>query len=240
MTKYEDIANDLIGKIESEFYQAGAALPNQKLMSEEYSASRITLQKSLSILKEKGFVYSKQGSATYVKNNADNVVSMNVGLDQYGGTTKLLGDQHNVVSKVISFNLRYPNHAEQTDLKITGTEPIYDIERLRIVDGEPYALEYTKMPVNVVPGISEDVLHASIYQYIQDDLKLKIGAADRTIFASKPSEDDIKYLESQKDDPILRVTQIVYLNDGTPFESSTSEHPYNSGGYHVFLNNKHN
>jgi len=71
-------------------------------------------------------------------------------------------------------------------------------------------------------------------------LKLKIGAADRTIFACKPSDDDIQYLESQKDDPILRVVQVVFLDDGTPFESSTSDHPYNSGGYHVFLNNKSN
>jgi len=160
MTKYEDIANDLIEKIESGFYQAGDALPNQKLMSKQYSASRITLQKSLSILKEKGFTYSKQGSATYVKNNADNVVNMNVGLDQYVGTVQLFGDKHQVTSKVISFNLRYPNQTEQTDLKITSTDPIYDIKRLRIVDGKPYALEYTKMPVNIIPGINEDVLHA--------------------------------------------------------------------------------
>jgi len=237
MSKYEDIANDIIKKIKSGDYPTGEPLPDQKRMAQDYSTSRMTLQKSLSILKTKGYVYSKQGAATYVKSNADSVV-MNVGVDQYGGTLRLFGDKHKVVSQIIEFNLRYPDEKEQKDLKITATDAIYDIKRLRIIDDEPYALEYTKMPVNVIPGINEDVLHASVYQYIQDDLKLKIGAADRIIFANKTTDDDVEYLKVGKNDPILNVTQVVYLDDGTPFESSSSDHPYNAGGYHVFLNNK--
>jgi Transcriptional regulators len=238
MSKYEEIANDIIEKIRSGAYKSGNPLPDQKTMATEYSTSRMTLQKSLAILKTKGYVYSQQGSATYVKNNADSIANMDIGVDQYVGTSSLLGKDHKVVSKIIEFNLRYPSDDEKEDLKISETDAIYDIKRLRLVDGKPYALEFTKMPVNVIPGVNSDVLHKSIYGYVQKDLKLKIGAADRTIMAKKPDAEDVKYLKINKTDPILNVSQIVYLDDGTPFEKSSTDRPYDTGGYRVFLSHK--
>lgn len=240
MSKYEDVANDIIEKIKSGYYPSGEPLPDQKKMAKEYSTSRMTLQKSLAILKSRGFVYSQQGAATYVKGNADSLANMNIGMDQYVGTTQLLGNKHQLVSKVITFELRYPNEDEQLKLKIKSTDAIYDLKRLRIVDGKPYALEYTKMPVNLIPGINDKVLHDSIYDYIQRKLGLEIGAAFRNLTAAKPTKEDMKYLECTEDDPVFRVTQTVYLNDGTPFEYSTTDRPYDTGGYTVYLSHNRN
>ncbi|MFH5810536.1 GntR family transcriptional regulator [Companilactobacillus sp. FL22-1] len=235
MSKYQDIANDIIKKIKSGYYPSGEPLPDQKKMAKEYSTSRMTLQKSLAILKSRGFVYSQQGSATFVKGNADSLANMNIGMDQYVGTTRLFGDKHKVKSKIIQFNLRYPDENEQAKLKIKATDAIYDLKRLRIVDDKPLGLEYTKMPVNIIPGITEDVLHSSIYEYIQKNLNLTIGAAYRNFSAAKPTEEDMKYLNCAEDDPIFKVTQTVYLNDGTPFEYSTTDKSYDTGGYTVYL-----
>ncbi|TGD23980.1 GntR family transcriptional regulator [Companilactobacillus suantsaicola] len=238
MSRYEEIANEIIEKIRAGIYKSGNPLPDQKTMAKEYATSRMTLQKSLAILKTRGYVYSQQGAATYVKSNADSIANMSIGVDQYVGTSQLMGQEHKVVSKIIKFELRYPNKDEMRDLRIKETDAIYNIKRLRLVDGNPYALEYTKMPVNVIPGVNEKVLHSSIYGYIQSELKLTIGAADRTINAEKPSADDLKYLKAKTGEPILNVRQVVYLDDGTPFESSSTDRPYNTGGYRVFLSHK--
>ncbi|PMD73892.1 GntR family transcriptional regulator [Companilactobacillus nuruki] len=240
MSKYEDVANDIIEKIKSGVYPTGEPLPDQKRLAKEYSTSRMTLQKSLSILKSKGFVYSQQGAATYVKSNADSIANMDVGVDQYVGTTKLLGDSRQIVSKIIKFKMRYPNKDEQEKLKIDPTDVIYDIKRLRIVDGKPYALEYTTMPVKLIPGVDEKVLHNSIYGYIQNELKLIIGAAFRNFTANKPTSEDMEYLEIKEDDPVFRVTQTVFLDDGTPYEYSTTDRPYDTGGYVVFVSHNSN
>ena len=36
--------------------------------------------------------------------------------------------------------------------------PVYNIYRLRIIDGKPYVLEQTYMSTDVIPGITEDIL----------------------------------------------------------------------------------
>ncbi|MGP2481150.1 UTRA domain-containing protein, partial [Listeria monocytogenes] len=70
-------------------------------------------------------------------------------------------------------------------LHIEMEKPIYDILRVRLVKGEPYVLEYTYMPVGVIPGINQQILEGAIYSYIQDDLNLKIARSYKQIRADK-------------------------------------------------------
>lgn len=235
MSKYADIAQDLRQKIKTGELAPGQPLPDQKTLAKHYHTSRMTLQKSLTLLKTEGYLYSQQGAATYVKHNAADLANMEVSVDQYVGTSKLLGKTHDLTSKIIRFKMRYPNDTEQEKLALQATQVIYDIIRVRYVDNVPYGIEYTKMPVDLIPGLDEEVLHHSIYSYIEETLELKIGAAFRQICAQKSSADDIKYLHNQPDDPVLAVTNIVYLNDGRPFEYSTTDQRFDKGHFSVFL-----
>ena len=70
---------------------------------------------------------------------------------------------------------------EQTKLRLGKEDRIYDIVRLRLLDDVPVALEYTIMPVAVIPGITEEVLKASVYEYISNTLHLPIGTSIRRI-----------------------------------------------------------
>lgn len=235
MSQYVDIAADIRAQIIAGTYPAGSPLPDQKTLAAAYHTSRMTLQKALNILKTEGIIYSQQGAGTYVKYNADSVANMEVGVDQYVGTTELLGTRHRLESHVIRFNLRYPTELEQEKLQVGATDVIYDIIRLREVDGAPYALEYTKMPVNVIPGIDESVLKRSVYHYIEHELGLEIGAALRQIRAARSSEDDRAYLGNAKDEPVLAVTNVVFLDDGRPFEFSTTDQKFDRSEFTVFL-----
>ena len=82
------------------------------------------------------------------------------------------------------------------------------------------------MPIDLFPDLTEESVHTSIYQYIQKDLGLKIGPATRRIRADKSDVYDQKYLECEEHTPILEVEQVVFLEDGTPFEVSQTRYPY--------------
>lgn len=112
---------------------------------------------------------------------------------------------------------------------------IYDIKRLRIVDHDPYALEYTIMPVNIIPKIDKTILGGSVYAYIEEVLRQKIGSAYRRISAAKPTEDDKKYLSCKSDDPVLKVNQIVSLESNIPFEFSETHHRFDKESISVYL-----
>src|SRR5699024_11757621 len=87
----------------------------------------------------------------------------------------------------------------------------------------PNTLEHTIMNAYLIPGINEEILHQSIYDYIHQELNLQFGGAHRIIQADKASEYDQKYLKCEEHDPILEIEQVVYLEDGTRSEEHTSE-----------------
>ncbi|GER70330.1 GntR family transcriptional regulator [Weizmannia acidilactici] len=229
MAKYKMIADEIRRRIKSKVYEVSKPLPEQVKLAEEFHTSRVTIQKALDLLAVEGLVYSKQGSGTYVRKNAWQMSNLDSRADDYLGLTNKMANEGKISSMVISFQLRFPNEDECEKLIIEKNEPIYDIIRLRRLNDEPYLIEHTKMPVEVIPGLTEDILYKSIYTYIRKDLGLKIGGANRRIRADKPDELDQKYLECDKCDPVLEVNQVVYLDNGVPFEYSRTRHRYDKG-----------
>ena len=116
------------------------------------------------------------------------------------------------------FNIRKPSVEERKALNSGKNDEVYDIIRQRILNEKPAKLEYTIMPVKRVPGITLEILHKSVYSYIQNELGLKLGKDDRIITAEKSDAYDMKYLDCKQDDPVLCVQQKAYLEDGRPFE----------------------
>lgn len=235
MPKYLEIENILRKRIKDGVYPPGSPFPQQNKLALEFNTSRVTIRKALEHLIKTGLVYTQRGSGTFVRADAQIMTQFNANIDQYVGTTKLLGKNHNIISKIISFGFHYPDKLDMQYLNLKSHDMIYDIHRLRIVDNESYALEYTKMPVKVIPGIDENVLKESIYEYIEKQLHQKIGAAYRKISAAKPSNDDKKYLDCKIDDPVLKVKQVVFLGNDIPFELSETHHRYDKENIMVYL-----
>lgn len=106
-----------------------------------------------------------------------------------------------------------------------GTD-IYFLERLRYVNEEPFAVEYTYLNKNVIPYMSEEIAHRSIYSFIINDLKLSIGFADKIIYADKLDSESAQLLQLSENDPTLVIENTVFLTNGTVFEVSKVIHNY--------------
>ena len=139
-----------------------------------------------------------------------------------------------VESEVHEFSLlRVPPHVAEK-LQVSETAFVCYICRTRIVDGEPYVVEYTYMPTDFITGITEEAVKNSIYEYIEEELKLKIKSAHRITRADMPTEQERKWLDiGDKNIPVLEVEQIAYLDDGRIFEYSKSRHRANCFSLHT-------
>lgn len=231
MTKYEIVANKIRQRIREGTYPAGSLIPDQVALSNEFNVSRMTVKKGMDILELEGLILRQRGAGTFVKKTALSE-GLTASIMEYEGLTKQLASQE-VKSEIISFKLDFPDKQVQEKLMLDKHDPIYVIIRLRVVDDEPYILEHTIMNANLIPGINEEILHHSIYEYIHEDLGLQFGGAHRIIQADRASEYDQKYLECNEHDPILEIEQVVYLEDGTPFEYSRSRNKYSTRSYNV-------
>ncbi|MDA9470721.1 GntR family transcriptional regulator [Enterococcus sp. 5H] len=231
--KYEEIADTLRERIKENIYQADTFLPNQTDLVKEFNVSRMTVKKAIGILAMEGLLYSQRGSGTKILNRSfwDKDTSP---VNEYDGLSKQMHDRHkHLTSEVILFEVEFPSEQVQERLAISPEQPVYKIIRLRILEDEPFILEHTYMPCDLIPGLTTDVLKGSIYSYVKEQLNLTFGGAYRNIQAAKSDAYDQKYLSCKKDDPVLEVQQVVYLKNGRPLEYSCSRNRYDQRGYSI-------
>ncbi|MFV0559979.1 MAG: GntR family transcriptional regulator [Enterococcus sp.] len=233
MPKYEDIANTLRERIRSEHYPPNSFLPNQIDLVEEFGASRMTIKKAINILSMEGLVYSQRGSGTKILNHPF-IQKDTSPVDEYEGLSIQMKRQHrSLKSEIIHFDVEFPSQQIQERLMIEAEQPVYNIHRLRVLDDQPYVLEHTYMPVDLVPGLKKEHLLSSIYEYVHKELHLAFAGAYRAISADKSDTFDQDYLKCSTTDPVLEVQQVVYLKDGRPIEYSMSRNRFDVRSYSV-------
>ena len=71
-------------------------------------------------------------------------------------------------------------------------------------------------------------IEGSIYEYIEEDLGLKIQSGHRRVSVRKATEIEQQYLELDSGDPVAVAEQIAYFDTGIAFEYSISVHRYDS------------
>ena len=223
MAKYEEIAEDIRNGILSGKYNPNEQLPLEKQMCEHYEVSRITIKKAVDELVIQGLVIKRRGSGTFVKAlGGDDVQELSMA-KQFEGFSETNKDKK-VSSKILKFEVIHPTEEIATKLKITCDDFVYYIIRTRYADEQPYVIDYTYMPIGLIPGIKNDILLNSIYNYIEKKLKLKIKSAHRIIRAILPNELEQEWLKIESNFPILEVEQVGFLDNGQPFEYSKAHH----------------
>ncbi|MGM0107846.1 GntR family transcriptional regulator [Enterococcus sp. AZ095b] len=229
--KYEEIANVLRDRIRSKKYPPNSFLPNQVDLVEEFNASRMTIKKAINILAMEGLVYSQRGSGTKILSHPYLNKDTSPANEYEGLSLQMKRRQRSLTSQIIQFDVEFPNAFIQERLMIDAEQPVYNIHRLRILDDEPYILEHTFMPVQLVPGLKKEHLLSSIYDYLHKELNVHFAGAYRAISADKSSAFDQQYLSCAETDPVLEVQQVVYLKDGQPIEYSSSRNRFDVRNY---------
>jgi len=231
LPKYEEIADTLRQRIKQGIYPANSLLPNQVELVEEFDASRMTVKKAITILTMEGLVFARRGAGTKVLDHSF-WNKTTAPADQYRGMSFDLADANQTLtSKVITFKVTFPSPEVKERLTLSAQQPVYEIIRLRIVDGVNSVLEHTYMPVNLAPGLTDEILEGSIYSYLKKERHLTFAGAFRNIQADKADKYDQEYLDCAPTDPVLEVEQVVYLDSGQPIEYSRSRNRYDRRGY---------
>ncbi|BDR60860.1 GntR family transcriptional regulator [Lactobacillus xylocopicola] len=222
--KYFTVANLIEQDILMHKYQQ--QLPHIDELAVIYHTSKVTIVSALRLLQYKNIVKPVRGHGTQILTAKESEISKKDNANEHLGFTSRIKNTKFLTSKVISFDIREPTDKERIVLKLNKTDLVYDIIRQRLLRDFPVRLEYTVMPQRIIPGITVNILDQSIYHYIENQLQLKIGRANRTFRADKPDAYDQLYLKCASTDPVLEIEQTCFLQDGTPFEYSQTRNRY--------------
>ena len=159
MQKYVLISNDIRDKIMTGVYAINEQLPSEKEMCVDYGVSKMTIKRALDILVAEGLVIKRRGSGTFVRDLGDMA-------NQFRGMSAMNQDKA-ISSNVLNFSVRTASPEIASQLNVTEGSFIYDVYRVRLVDGEPRVIEQTYMPIDVIPSLKMEQVKTSIYNYIE-------------------------------------------------------------------------
>ena len=159
--KYIKIANKIEEDILMHKYQK--ELPHIDQLAADYATSKVTIVKAIRFLSYQNVVKPIRGHGTLILTEKEVEIAKKDNANEHVGFTERIKNTALLTNHIVSFDLREPTDKEVALLKISRSDLVYDIIRQRLLSDFPVRLEYTVMPVKVIPGITEEVLRKSVY-----------------------------------------------------------------------------
>lgn len=219
--KYLTIYNDLVKKIDANNWSVGTMLPSENELAASYETSRETIRKSLDLLSQNGYIQKIQGKGSVIidRNKFSFPVS---GIESFTELAEKL--QLNTRTIVHLLNRLEPEDKSKEFLKASLEDTIWHVNRIREIDGEKVILDKDYFNETYVPFLSEEICRQSIYDYIENELELVIGFAQKEIVVENPTEEDYELLDLVGFSNVVVIRSQVHLDDASLFQYTESRH----------------
>lgn len=204
--RYQAIAEVLRTRVRSGEYAAGRLLPSESELSEEFDASRVTIRRSLEVLRDEGLVAARQGfgwfvSAEPVRQSLGRLATIEAQMAEGGMTPQ---------RRILEFAF---GSAPARVRRALGAEQVLRVRRLNLADGEPFAVVTVWCPAELGADLSRaDVERSPFYELLSTPL----SGATQTIGADAASAADAALLGIPVGSPVLRCERVTTALDGRP------------------------
>lgn len=205
---YIDIKNEITDRIRNGIYKQSEKLPSERVLSEEFKASRMTIRQAIIELENDGLVYRKKGSGTFVSTHQYSQLN----LKSFTETVKEQGFEPStvIIEQSIVHNLK--DISEAMGLKIRTK--FYKIKRVRLGDRIPIALETVYIPCDKCEDLFSNDLTTSLYTILTDDYGYEIESASYNIDACMSNQIVMRYFKVLKPVVLLKISGVTYDVNG--------------------------
>ncbi len=178
----------------------GERLPSERDLSQRWDAARMTVRHATDALVAEGLVERRHGSGTYV---LPRPVVRFLGLTSFSQDMRERGLEPG--SRLLAFETRPADGVTAGQLRISPGADVIRFTRLRLGSGEPMAIETVHVPAALVPGLTREDLHGSLYELLARRYRLAPGAAQVTIEPVLPERRIRRLLAIPDDQACLRL-----------------------------------
>ncbi len=175
---YSVVASQAEELIASGRWQEGDRLPPERQLCGDFGVSRATLRQALDELEARGLIMRHQGRGTFVtKPRAQlpivGVFSIRDAMEAHG---------MKMSTRVVRVEVIEAGRQLASDLACLPGDPVVFIERLRIGDGEPMALDTAHLRAELFPGLERvDFTERSLYDVVEQDYGRTLAEAQETL-----------------------------------------------------------
>lgn len=210
--KYQSVHDALLLAIEG--LAAGTAMPTERELCTTYGVSRATVRQALGQLEIEQRIFRRQGKGTFVARpkieQRLELMSHTEGMRERGISPS---------SKLIDVRRTPAGLDVGAQLGLSSKAEVLRIERLRLADGDPIALEVLFLNADRFDGITAALSdNASLYQLLASNYGVELASAEETIEAVIAEGREAALLKCQPGMPLLMLSRRTLDTSGQPTE----------------------
>ncbi len=192
----------------------GAALPTERDLCERFGVSRGTVRHVLAQLENEQRIYRRQGRGTFVA-----TPKIEQRLDLTSHTESMLASGIKPSSKLIEVSRIEAPDEIAAALALPAAAEVLRIERVRLADGEPIALEVLHISAERFDGISGALQDGeSFYRLLHSQYGIELAHAEETIEAVIAEERGAQLLDCSPGSALLQLSRLTVDRRGRPIE----------------------
>lgn len=215
--RYSTIADELARQIEEGALPQGAQLLGERELCKRFDASRVTLRKALVELRDRGLIEADSSRGWFVCSPVVGEPNALVSFTEMARSRGLKAS-----SAVIVAAVRAAAIEEAEDLRIAPGSELFELKRVRRLDGVPVGIEHSRVPLKLAPELPEaDFSLTSLYAEL-DRAGVRPTYSEYSIQAVAASPEDAALLGVPTATPLLSANAVTHLKDGRPIEISRS------------------
>jgi len=178
---YYQIQQSILAQIRSGELQAGQPVPSEQELARRMGVSGMTARQALKSLCSMGVAYSQRGKGTFVSSSKlekdfRQVLSFGEEMSARGSHPR---------SKMLAFRRDWPDSQVAEALRITESEEVFVLRRVRLADSVPLCVECTHVPLRLCPDLAKVFEPgSSLYKTLQERYGIEIEYATPTMHAS--------------------------------------------------------
>jgi GntR family transcriptional regulator len=203
-------------EIERGVLAPGARLPAERDLCKRLTVSRATVRRALKQLIEDGLIESWVGRGTFVTGGL-----LSDPPNTYRSFTELGAERGLTASaRVLSMEVRAALLDEADTLRVAPGADIFDLKRLRMLNGLPIAIDHVRVPLAKAPNLmSMDFSTASLYKTLEE-AGFAPARGDYAVTAVAADKSWAELLEAPQGSPLLLVVSTGYDAQGHAIELS--------------------
>src|SRR5262245_48863786 len=180
----------------------GEAIPSERALAEELGVSRPTLRAAIEDLVRSGLLVREHGRGTFA---GPKRVTQALAATQSGSFYAPPAEGH-WASRILEFGPITAGARLAPRRQMSPVDPVLRVVRLRIVDGEPMAIERLHLPYALVEGlVPGDMESGSFYRLLRDRFGVDPRSAVQTLQATVIDEAEAGLLGVPEHFPALMI-----------------------------------